>query len=177
MTARAVFLDRDGVVLEAVERDGVPEPAPAADAVVLPGAFEAVAMLCRAGYHVLIVTNQPDIARGRLSRSEVDAANARLQAAIPGIEEVRVCPHDDDDDCPCRKPRPGLLVAPGTHGPWDLVESYMIGDRWRDIDAGRAAGCRTVFIDHGYAETRPAKFDHKVSSLLEAAVWILSRSR
>lgn len=172
MNRRAVFLDRDGVVLASEVRGGVPRPRHEQPE-LLPGVGQALSALSSEGFHVLIVTNQPDIARGVVSRAQVDAIHAWLRERLPEVEEIRVCAHDDADGCNCRKPRPGLLQQGG----WDFPRSYMIGDRWRDIEAGRAAGCVTVFIDRGYDEGIGAQYDHRAVDLPEAAAWILARER
>jgi D-glycero-D-manno-heptose 1,7-bisphosphate phosphatase len=173
VTRPAVFLDRDGVINAAIVRDGKPYSPMSADAVeILPGVAGALVELRRAGYALVVVTNQPDVARGAQTQAAVDAIHARLAAALP-LDAIRACYHDDADRCACRKPAPGLLVDAARDLGLDLSASVMVGDRWRDIDAGRAAGCRTVFINHHYAERRPTEFDVELSSLAEAARWIL----
>jgi D-glycero-D-manno-heptose 1,7-bisphosphate phosphatase len=170
---RAVFLDRDGVLNAAVVRDGHPyPPACAADVEILPGVREALADLGRAGYLRVVVTNQPDIARGTQTRDELDAIHARLRAELP-LDAIYLCPHDDADLCACRKPAPGLLRDAARDLGIDLAASFIVGDRWRDTEAGIAAGCRTVFIDYQYDERQPRAFDAKVGSLADAAAWIL----
>jgi D-glycero-D-manno-heptose 1,7-bisphosphate phosphatase len=152
---QAAFLDRDGVLNVAPQINGLPtSPATVADMQVLPGVDEACARLKAAGFLLVMVTNQPDIANGKTRRSEVDAINEALRGRL-GLDAVYMCPHNDRDNCECRKPRPGLLLAAARRWNIDLMRSYMIGDRWRDVEAGRAAGCRTVFVDHGYRERRP----------------------
>jgi D-glycero-D-manno-heptose 1,7-bisphosphate phosphatase len=166
----AIFLDRDGVINQAIVRNGKPYPPDSpADLVVLPGVAEALARLKRHGFALIVVTNQPDVARGRQRREVVEAMHARLADDLP-IDEFRVCYHDDRDDCPCRKPRPGLLTqAPA----YDLARSVLIGDRWRDIEAGRRAGVRTtMLIDYGYDEPLTTPPDVRVGSLAEAAQWL-----
>jgi D-glycero-D-manno-heptose 1,7-bisphosphate phosphatase len=138
-----------------------------------PGAAEALARLKAAGYLLVVVTNQPDVARGRQSREVVERMHAWLAARLP-LDEFRVCYHDDADRCSCRKPEPGLLLAAARAHGVDLSKSVMVGDRWRDIDAGRRAGCATVFIDYEYAEPQPPAPDAVVRTLLEAAEWILA---
>jgi D-glycero-D-manno-heptose 1,7-bisphosphate phosphatase len=173
--ARAVFLDRDGVINRAVVVAGRPHPpASRRELEVLPGVAAALARLKTAGYLLIVVTNQPDIARGTQARDEVEAMHAELARRLP-IDEFRVCDHDDGDECACRKPKPGLLLAAAACHGIDLPSSVMVGDRWRDVDAGRAAGCLTVFLDYGYSERRPDRPDAVVASLAEAAEWILSR--
>lgn len=170
---RAVFLDRDGVINRAVVRDGRPHPpASAAELEVLPGVPEALARLRRAGYQLVVVTNQPDIARGTTTIAAVEAIHASMRAAL-NLDDIRVCRHDDADGCDCRKPKPGLLLRPPTY---DMAASVMIGDRWRDIEAGRAAGCGvTILVDHGYDEVVPHEPTVRVGSLAEAADWLLAR--
>lgn len=174
---RAVFLDRDGVLIRAVVRDGRPNPvASAAEVELLPGVAAACDALRRAGFLLVVVTNQPDLARRAQTRSVVDAINDAVRARLP-IDEVRLCPHEDADGCACRKPKPGLLLAAARAANIDLAASVMVGDRWRDVEAGRAAGCRTVFVDHGYDERRPAEVDVDAvaPSLADAVPWILAR--
>jgi D-glycero-D-manno-heptose 1,7-bisphosphate phosphatase len=168
----AVFLDRDGVLNRAVVRDGRPYPPEGpGDLEILPGVGEALARLKAAGYALVVVTNQPDVARGRRTRESVERFNARLASVLP-LDEFRVCYHDDADGCACRKPNPGLLRQP-PHYPLD--RSIMVGDRWRDIEAGRRAGCRaTILIDYGYDEGHTAEPDVRVRSLTEAVDWILA---
>jgi transaldolase len=174
----AVFLDRDGVLNEPVVRNGRPHPpAKAGDVVVCDGAAEALGALRVAGFARIVVTNQPDIARGTTPSAVVDAINAVLRAALP-LDDILVCPHDDADCCACRKPKPGLLVEGARRHGTDLARSYLVGDRWRDIEAGHAAGCRTVLLDRGYAERASAIApDAVVASVLEAAHWIITDSR
>jgi D-glycero-D-manno-heptose 1,7-bisphosphate phosphatase len=169
---RAVFLDRDGVINRAFVRDGKPYPPEGLDELeVLPGVADALAALREAGFLLIIVTNQPDVARGTKTREEVEAINAALGLALP-IDEFRTCFHDSADNCDCRKPKPGaLLAAAAAHG-IDLAESFMVGDRWRDTEAGQRAGCKTVFIDCGYREKQPEAVDYRVKSLLEASAII-----
>lgn len=177
LVRRAVFLDRDGVINRPVIRGGKPYP-PATDQEleVLPGVPEALARLHDAGFRLVVVTNQPDVARGTQRRDVIDRMHARLAAALP-IDDFRVCDHDDGDECACRKPKAGLLEAAARDDRLSLGDSFMVGDRWRDVEAGRRAGCTTIFIDWGYDERRPEHPDAVVRSLPEAADWILSRSR
>ena len=174
---KAVFLDRDGVLNQSVVRHGTPHP-PAGldDLAIYPDAADALRRLKHAGYLLIVVTNQPDIARGTQSRTAVDQINAAIGAALP-IDEFVVCPHDDAAGCPCRKPKPGMVLEAAARHAVDLRQSFLIGDRWRDIDCGAAAGVRTVFIERGYGERAPEHApDFVAESLGEAAVWILSNS-
>lgn len=174
MTARrAVFLDRDGVLNRAVERQGRPHPpASPAELEVVDGAPEACDALREAGFALIVVTNQPDVARGAQEPAVIDAIHAELFRHVR-VDDVYVCPHDDADACVCRKPAPGMLHAAAERHDLDLAASFMVGDRWRDIEAGRRAGCRTVFIDHDWDERKPAAADAVVTGPLDAAHWIL----
>lgn len=171
----AVFLDRDGVLNDVVLVEGVPRPPRTlAQLSILPGVEMACNTLRAAGLPLICVTNQPDLARGSQTRDHVDAINQALAVRL-GLDIVLVCDHDDQDNCSCRKPKPGLLVAAAQQFHINLQLSIMVGDRWRDIAAGKAAGCRTVFIDHGYQELQPHQPDLVVDSLAAAVPWILSQ--
>lgn len=177
MSRRAVFLDRDGVINRAVIRGGKPYPPDGlATLEILPGVSEALSRLKAAGFVLIVVSNQPDVSRGRTSRQSVEEINDYLAKALP-IDQFRTCFHDDGDNCQCRKPRPGMLIDAARELGLDLTNSVMIGDRWRDIDAGAQAGCRTFFVDWGYDEKRPEAHDAKVESLSEACEIILGESR
>jgi len=173
---RAVFLDRDGVINQAIVREGKPYPPSGVEELkIVAGAAEALRDLKQAGFLLIVVTNQPDIARGTRSRASVDTIHQALRETLP-LDDFFVCAHDDSDECDCRKPRPGLLLRAAEKYDIDLSRSFMIGDRWRDVDAGANAGCATVWIDYGYREKRPAaEASIKVDSIRAAADWILSQ--
>lgn len=175
--ARAVFLDRDGVINRALTRGGKPYPPATIEEVeILTGAPEALTALRGAGFHLLVVTNQPDIARGTLDPAALEAINNHLRQRLP-LDRIYVCPHDDADVCGCRKPRAGLFHRAAADYALDLKNCFMVGDRWRDIDAGHTAGCRTVLIEYGYAERGPAQPPGRaVSTMAEAAAWILGQA-
>ena len=174
---RAVFLDRDGVINRAVVRDGKPfPPANLGEMEILPGVSEALARLHEAGFMLIVVTNQPDVARGITARAVVEEINNYLAGCLP-IDEFRTCYHDSGDRCDCRKPSPGALMSAARQHGIDLGMSYMIGDRWRDTEAGLRAGCQTIFIDYGYAEKKPETFNHRVLSLSEATKIILGEMK
>ncbi len=173
---RAVFLDRDGVLNRAIVRDGKPHPPSSPDQLeVLPGVPAACAALRGEGFLLIVVTNQPDVARGTQRWPVVEAINEALRARVP-LDDIWVCCHDDPDGCLCRKPRPGLLLAAARDWGIDLAGSFMVGDRCKDIEAGGRAGCRTVLIDCDYSETRRCSPDKTAASLREAAAWILEAS-
>ena len=176
MSNKAVFLDRDGVLVQARLIDGVPHPPRNADSMeIVPEARRELERLQAAGFLCVVVTNQPDIARGKLGAGELEAMHRKLRNELP-LHGLYVCSHDDEDACECRKPKPGLLLRAANELTIEVKKSYLIGDRWRDIDAGACAGCQTVLLDHGYDERKP---DHKpqatVDSLRAAIEWILAR--
>ena len=174
---RAVFFDRDGVLSNAVVRNGKPyPPASPSEFHILPGTAESLARLRAQDFLLFVVTNQPDVARGQQTRDNVELMNRQLREKLP-LDDVFTCFHDDSDACDCRKPRPGLMTRAAEQYGVDLSRSYLAGDRWRDIDAGANAGCKTILIDRGYAEQEPAAApDVRVTSLPEAVDWILSHT-
>ena len=170
---RAVFLDRDGVLNRAVVRDGRPYPPATAAAVeIAPDAPVALARLKAAGFVLIVVSNQPDVARGTSTPTAVEEINAVLGAVLP-VDRFIMCYHDDAAGCRCRKPRPGMLLDGAAQFNVDVSRSYMIGDRWRDMEAGVAAGCATIFLDFGYDERQPTAVTHRVRTLGEAVGIIL----
>jgi D-glycero-D-manno-heptose 1,7-bisphosphate phosphatase len=149
----AVFLDRDGILNRAVVRDGKPyPPAKLEDVEILPDSITALQQLHAAGYILIGITNQPDVARGTQSRKVVESINGMIQSRLP-VLEIFVCYHDNNDHCDCRKPRPGLILQAAEKHGLDLSQSWMVGDRWKDIAAGHNAGLKTIFVDYSYTET------------------------
>jgi D-glycero-D-manno-heptose 1,7-bisphosphate phosphatase len=147
---KAVFLDRDGVIVVPEFRDGRSfAPRRLVDYRFYPGAATALTRLKEAGYLLVVVTNQPDVGRGLISDDVLDEMHRRLRAALP-VDSVKVCRHTQEERCPCRKPQPGMLLESAVELGILLADSYMVGDRGSDVEAGRAAGCRTIFIDLGY---------------------------
>jgi D-glycero-D-manno-heptose 1,7-bisphosphate phosphatase len=173
---RAVFLDRDGVINQAIIRDGKPYPPATLDElVIVPEARESLDDLKRAGFMLIVVTNQPDVARGLQTLGAVEAIHTALRQALP-LDDFFLCIHDDSAHCDCRKPQPGLLFEASREHDVDLSRSFMIGDRWRDVEAGANAGCATVWIDCGYRERQSSvKPSATVNSLRAAANWILAQ--
>jgi D-glycero-D-manno-heptose 1,7-bisphosphate phosphatase len=173
-TRRAVFLDRDGVLNKAVVRSGKPyPPATPGEIEIFPDVPASLRRLKAHGFLLLVATNQPDVARRTQTRSAVEQMHLRLGSELP-LDEFLVCYHDDSDNCECRKPRPGLLMEAARRHDLDLPRCYLVGDRWRDVDAAVAAGCKAVWIDRGYAERPPASAPSaRVASFREAVDWIL----
>jgi D-glycero-D-manno-heptose 1,7-bisphosphate phosphatase len=142
---------------------------------ILPDAIEGCRLLRSAGFKLICVTNQPDVARGLMARSDLEAINRAVVDAL-GLDDLRTCPHTDADACSCRKPKPGLLLAAAAQHDINIATSYMIGDRWRDVEAGLAAGCHSIFIDRRYSEKRPSGTYSTFNSLNEAAMYIIRAS-
>ena len=172
---KAVFFDRDGVLVREIVRGGRPyAPRTLDEFHILPEAGRCLAYLRERDFLLIVVTNQPDVARGAMSATVLDAMHARLASELP-LDEIVVCRClEADEGCACYKPRPGMLLEAADRWKVSLEDSYMVGDRWRDIGAGRAAGCRTIFLDHGYStDPRPDRPDHVVTSLTEACALIV----
>ena len=172
---RAVFLDRDGVLVEASVRGGRPcPPASLEEFRPVEDAATALERLKNAGFVLIVVTNQPDVARGTQNLEVIEEIHSAIAARFP-IDDILVCCHDDADHCACRKPKPGLLIESALRHGIDLESSFLIGDRWRDIDAGFSAGCRTILLDRHYSERLPDSIpDYRAASITEAVDWILA---
>jgi D-glycero-D-manno-heptose 1,7-bisphosphate phosphatase len=170
---RAVFLDRDGVLNATTVRDGTAyPPARAEDVVILPFVREALARLAQHNLRLIVVTNQPDVARGTQTRDAVERINQHLAEQLP-IDAVFTCYHDNADRCDCRKPRPGMLVQAAREHQIDLRASFMVGDRWSDVVAGQAAGCTTFLLETPYSQRQRCTPDYVVANLRDAADLIL----
>jgi D-sedoheptulose 7-phosphate isomerase len=171
---RAVFLDRDGVINRAIVRNGTPHPpATLEELEIFPDVPEALHELKAHGFELLVITNQPDVARGTQTRDAVEGIHQKLASTLP-LDDILVCYHTDQDNCSCRKPKPGMLLEAARKHDLDLSVSFLIGDRWRDIEAGKNAGCKTILIEGGYHEKQSRQApDARVGSLREAASWII----
>lgn len=174
----AVFLDRDGTLNRQIIRDGASHPPATVDEFELfPGVTEACAQLAAAGYVLVVATNQPDVGRGTQPQAVVEAMHAKLRQLVPAISHIEVSyasGRSGDPPDPRRKPEPGMLLEASLLLGLDLARSWMVGDRWRDVDCGHRAGVRTVFIDFGYTELLHAQPDFTVRSFAEAARIILA---
>jgi D-glycero-D-manno-heptose 1,7-bisphosphate phosphatase len=172
--SRAVFLDRDGVLTKSLLREGRPvAPRTVDEFELLPGVAEAINRLHAAGYVLVVVTNQPDVRTGVTQRQTVEEMHRRLRQWLPPLAEIKVCYHVDADNCSCRKPKAGMLLEAAGERNIVLPQSWMIGDRWRDIGAGKTAGCRTILVEQDYAERKAEAPDFVVKSLTEAVDVIL----
>lgn len=167
--SRAVFLDRDGVINKIYSDEGIPKPPSSVEElIILPGVPEAINLFNMHGFVTVVVTNQPDIARNKTSIDTVNAINRQINRLV-GIEHFYICPHDDIQQCICRKPKPGLINAAAKDLNLNLQESFLVGDRWKDIAAGQAVGIKSFFIENSYPEQRPEMPFVGVTSLLDAA--------
>ena len=173
---RAVFLDRDGVLSRSLLRDGKPAaPIMVEEFELLPGVVDAAKRLHAAGFLLVVVTNQPDVSAGLTKREAVVEMHQRLYEWLT-VDDIKVCYHVEADGCDCRKPKPGMLLAAARERGIDLKSSWMVGDRWRDVAAGKAAGCRTILVECHYAERKAEAPDFTVQSLPEAAEIILKKA-
>jgi D-glycero-D-manno-heptose 1,7-bisphosphate phosphatase len=177
--SRAVFLDRDGVINRTVEHDHKPfAPARMEEFEIYPEVPEACQRLKQAGFLLVVATNQPDVGRGTLKRETVENIHAEMCRRLP-IDRVEVCYHPGKglSNCDCRKPKPGMLLHAASELNIALARSWMVGDRWRDVGCGHAAGCRTIFVDRGYTEELKQLPDFRVKNLLEASEIILADAK
>ncbi len=173
--ARAIFLDRDGVINRVVWRRGKPgSPRLVEEFRIDPAVLEPIRALHNAGLRLFVITNQPDLARGLLSWASLQRMNSLLSAQLP-VEAIVVCPHDDRDDCDCRKPRPGMLKRIAAERQVELSGAFVIGDTWRDTGAARAAGCTSIILDRCY--NRSDEADYRVKNFSEAVQLVIERTR
>jgi D-glycero-D-manno-heptose 1,7-bisphosphate phosphatase len=170
--ARAIFLDRDGVINSAIVRKGVPyAPINLEEFVILPGVLDALVILKKLHFKLIVVTNQPDIKTGMQKIDTLNKMHQIIYDSLP-IDKIMTCFHTDDDKCYCRKPKPGMLIDSAKMFQVNLKDSWMVGDRWRDIFAGQAAGCSCCYIDYNYKETKPKMPYLRQPSLIEFAKWL-----
>ena len=165
---KAVFLDRDGVINKAFIKDGLPTSPNSLDELeILPGVKESVLRLKKLNFVCLVVTNQPDVTRGKINKNTVIEINNFLLKEIK-LDDFFVCYHDDKDNCDCRKPKPGLLLQASKKWDVNLKKSFIVGDRWRDIQAGNKVGCKTIFLEYNYVDIKPKNPDFITDTLLNA---------
>jgi D-glycero-D-manno-heptose 1,7-bisphosphate phosphatase len=162
---RAVFLDRDGVLVRPVN-ELAHGPMTLEDFAILPGIAAPVQRMRDAGFLIVVATNQPGIARGHMSWETLNEMHRMLRSAAP-LDDFEVCPHVDADACMCRKPKPGMLLSAAERLGIDLGSSYFIGDTVRDVTAALAAGVTPVLIDWPYNQDLDVR--HRVKDLAEAA--------
>ena len=172
---KAIFLDRDGVINKLIMRGGKAQaPYTLEEFSLFPGVEEACLKIKEFDYLTIIVTNQPDVARGWVKSESVELINKKIMELLP-IDDIKICFHTNSDNCLCRKPMPGMLMEAALHWGIDLQQSYMIGDRYGDISAGVNAGCKTILVGQGDAKGNHPNPDHMADSLLEAVSIILTK--
>jgi D-glycero-D-manno-heptose 1,7-bisphosphate phosphatase len=173
---KAVFLDRDGVLIETNIVNGKPYAIKnIKDFKLTNGVKDAIRRLKKAGYLLIMVTNQPDVGRGVISDKTASTINYMIKSILR-LDTIMMCPHTPEDKCLCRKPSPMMLIGAANAFNINLSKSYMIGDRWSDIETGEKAGCKTILIDKHYKNDKPATGqDHTVDDIREAVDWILGR--
>ena len=174
---RAVFLDRDGVINRVAVRNGTPHPPSHVEEFELyEDVPDGCAQLKAANFLLVVITNQPDVGRGTQSREAVEAMNLKMQSALPLLDRIKICYHAGKrygQPCGCRKPRPGLILRAAAELNIDPKRSYVIGDRWRDVDCARAAGCCAIFIQRGYKENLREAADFTVANFNDAVSAVL----
>ena len=176
LSAKAVFLDRDGVINRAIVREGRPFPPPSLDKLeILPDVPEALNLLKESGFLLIVVTNQPDVGRGTQKQENVEEMHTYLVNKLP-LDDIFVCWHGQDGECKCRKPLPGMFLQASEKYSVDFQQSYLIGDRWKDIEAGKTAGCKTIFLDYHYNELLRSQPDFTATSTRKASEWIVSQN-
>lgn len=169
---KAVFLDRDGVINKMFMRMGkMRAPYSLEEFAYIEGVEEAIHALKSAGFILVIVTNQPDVARGWVAMEQVEAVNQFISSNLP-IDEVVACFHTEKDQCECRKPKAGMLLTAAKKWDIDLAKSFMVGDRITDVEAGHLAGCQSILVGEG-EDTSRIHPEHECTNLLEASQWIL----
>lgn len=163
---RAIFLDRDGVINKVILKQGKPfSPRTVEELEFSDGILSFLTESKRAGFLNIVITNQPDIARGLMDRQTSEAMHGLIRTNLP-VDDIFVCPHDDSDNCHCRKPKSGLLTDAAGKWDIDLNSSFLIGDRWKDVQAGKNAGCFTILLDCPY--NRDVGADRRVRDILSA---------
>ena len=173
---KAVFLDRDGVINRAVVRNRKPYPPNTLqDLEIFPDVPEALNLLKESGFLLIVVTNQPDVGRGTQKQETVEEMHLFLKEQLP-LDDIYVCWHGQDGECDCRKPLPGMFLKASDKYGVDFQQSYLIGDRWKDIEAGKSAGCKTIFLDYHYNELLRSKPDFTTNSMREASEWIVTQN-
>lgn len=164
---KAIFFDRDGVINRSIIKNNKPYPPKNLEELeLIDGIHLLMWRLKQKGFLIFVITNQPDVSRGTQTKSMVEALNTNIKKELP-INEIFTCYHDDKDNCECRKPKPGFVLQAKDKYDIDLKQSFVIGDRWKDIQAGKSAGCLTIFVDYGYDEELKCKPDYKVKNIKE----------
>ena len=171
---KAIFLDRDGVINEVIYHKGINKPSSPwkiDEFKFINGIEETLHRFKEKNYKLFIITNQPDIARQNIEKGVTEQINKKIFEKLP-IDDIQICPHDDSDKCCCRKPKPGMIMDLAYHYDIDLDKSFLIGDGWKDMNAGSQAGCKTILIQKSY--NKEVEADFKVLDLNTAGDIILN---
>jgi len=169
---KAIFLDRDGVLNKAIVKNRKPYPPSSIEELeILPGVYEGIQLLKNSGFKLIVITNQPDVARGSSTKEIVEEINNAIIKQLK-VDEVICCFHDDSENCDCRKPQPGMIYQAVNKWNIDLSLSYLVGDRWRDIQTAKNIGLNSILINYDYDEKK-INADFECNNLEEAANFIL----
>ena len=167
MNKKAIFIDRDGIINKVVMREGtVSSPWRLEEFEILPDVKECLGAFKKMGFLNIVFSNQPDISRGFLKIDDLDKMHKIIADKLP-MDEIKFCPHDDKAHCSCRKPKPGLILEAVEKWSIDLEKSYVIGDSWKDIGAGKAAGCKTFLLRREYNKDFQKDYNFEVNNLKE----------
>ena len=169
---KAIFLDRDGVLNKSIIVNNLPfPPSNINEMEILPGVYEGIQLLKHSGFKLIVITNQPDVARGITDIEVVNELNNFILHELK-IDEIKCCFHDDSDNCQCRKPKPGMILDAANEWNIDLSISYLIGDRWRDIETAKNTKLTTILIDYEYNEKK-VNADFKCNNFEQAVNFVL----
>ncbi|HHT9125294.1 MAG TPA: D-glycero-alpha-D-manno-heptose-1,7-bisphosphate 7-phosphatase [Candidatus Brocadiia bacterium] len=168
---KAIFLDRDGVINKVFLSNGKPfSPRRFSEFELIPEVENALNSFKEVGFTNIVITNQPDIARGFLKWEELEKMHSLIRERL-SIGDIFVCPHSDKDNCLCRKPKPGALLEAAKKWNVDLKGSFFIGDTWKDTVAGKRAGCKTILINMPY--NQGVESDYRIEDLNKAVEIIM----
>ncbi|MBC7712975.1 MAG: HAD family hydrolase [Rhizobacter sp.] len=169
---KAIFLDRDGVLNKLIIRDGKAQaPYTIEEFALYPGVAEALKVIKEKGFLAIVVTNQPDVARGWVKKESVEMINFKIKELLP-VDDIKICYHTNSDNCLCRKPMPGMLTEAAGQWDIDLAQSFMIGDRYGDVAAGVKAGCKTILVGEGDQQGEHPTPDYRAEFLIDAVKFI-----
>ncbi len=172
---KAIFLDRDGVINNTLLKMGkMRAPYTLEEFSFINGVREAVTKLKEKGFVLIVVTNQPDVARGWVSREGVDVVNQYVMSELE-VDDLISCFHTEKDGCECRKPKPGMLTNSAKKWDVDLSRSFMVGDRMSDVEAGLAAGCTTILVGDGEEDVGLKSPHFRAKDLNSSVQWILNQ--
>ncbi len=174
---KAIFFDRDGVIVRSKVINGKPFAVRSINEFrILPYVIPLIDKLKKKNFLIFVVTNQPDLKTGKLKLQDLNLMHKQLLNKTK-IDQIFVCPHNDADNCECRKPKIGLFIQASKVYNINFSKSYLVGDRKKDIEAGNISNCKTIFIDRNYKEEKPTNYNFKVSSFQKAISYIIDDSK